>query len=310
MIVEGETDLKYLVTGTPGIGKSMFLLYFLWFLLKDPNLAHKRPRVLIIYGNERVWYYDRNGVHKANLKTVHKFKDHEFGENTYCLVDIQSANFDINMFPMERTKFVLSASPKERVSRNINRRGSDCRYLFMPVWSEEELQSIASLHPKCTTIVSRQEEGGDLVNNAVWVWRYKELGGVPRLVIEQIENTPTEILDKAAKDAPQQLGDLFSLLKTGVGFGKKSQLVHHLMHIHSSSTDNYRTASVKWASDTALRKYCAQHSSTWKSVLQSVTANYTDPSFIGSVVGRFFEPAAMESLKNGGKFQEWDFAPL
>jgi len=47
---------KALITGTPGIGKSLFFIYLLWKLVKE------NKRVLLIYHPYNIYYDGRGGV--------------------------------------------------------------------------------------------------------------------------------------------------------------------------------------------------------------------------------------------------------
>ena len=55
-ILEGNGSHKAIITGTPGIGKSLFLFYLLWKLVKDGK------RVLFIYGTFNIYYDGKGGV--------------------------------------------------------------------------------------------------------------------------------------------------------------------------------------------------------------------------------------------------------
>jgi hypothetical protein len=55
-ILEGNGSHKAIITDTPGIGKSLFLFYLLWKLVKDGK------RVLFIYGTFNIYYYGKGCV--------------------------------------------------------------------------------------------------------------------------------------------------------------------------------------------------------------------------------------------------------
>ena len=61
---------KAIITGTPGIGKSLFMIYLLWKLLKEGK------RVLLIYHPNTIYYDGQGGVFE--LKSPPSQTDHNF----------------------------------------------------------------------------------------------------------------------------------------------------------------------------------------------------------------------------------------
>ena len=71
---------KAIITGTPGIGKSLFLIYFLWKLVKEGK------RVLFIYHPFNIYYDGNSGVFM--LDKLPSIIDFSFWNDTlWCLFD-------------------------------------------------------------------------------------------------------------------------------------------------------------------------------------------------------------------------------
>ncbi len=73
---------KAIVTGTPGIGKSLFLVYLLWKLVREGE------RVLLIYGIFNIYYDGNGGVFQFDSGQLPSDIDYSFWNVTlWCLFD-------------------------------------------------------------------------------------------------------------------------------------------------------------------------------------------------------------------------------
>jgi len=83
--VMGHT--KVLLTGTPGTGKSFFLFYLLWLLLK------MKKRVLFVLESERI-YYDENGnVYTIEPQRIAGISSPYSWVGLWCLFDSKDQTF-------------------------------------------------------------------------------------------------------------------------------------------------------------------------------------------------------------------------
>ena len=71
---------KAIITGTPGIGKSLFMIYLLWKLVKAGK------RVLLIYYPDIIYYDGQGGVFEVN--DIPSRWNHDFwNADLWCLFD-------------------------------------------------------------------------------------------------------------------------------------------------------------------------------------------------------------------------------
>ncbi|KAF0722280.1 hypothetical protein Ae201684P_020632 [Aphanomyces euteiches] len=130
-ILEGGNDeiFKAIITGTPGIGKSLFLIYLLWNLVK----AGKRvKRVLFVYHPDLIYF---GGVGRVvELRELPPVVEHAFwDENLWCLFDAKGKNEEhLSSIPYTRCNVVLSTSPRRDMINDFKKpllllKSSTCR---------------------------------------------------------------------------------------------------------------------------------------------------------------------------------------
>jgi hypothetical protein len=98
---------KAIITGTPGIGKSLFLIYLLWKLVKEGK------RVLFIYGSYNIYYDEKGGVFQFESGCLPSGIDYFFSNNMLrCLFDAKYKNkTNLGHLPVEFFMFIVSTSP-------------------------------------------------------------------------------------------------------------------------------------------------------------------------------------------------------
>jgi hypothetical protein len=175
---------KTIITGTPGIGKSLFLIYLLWKLVK----AWKR--VLLIYHPVTIYYDGQGSVFL--LTGLPSVADHSFWtSDLWCLFDAKGKKErDLSAFPYEWCTFVLSTSPRREMINDFKKPPIPSVF-YMPLWSEKELETISPCFPT--------------VKN--WRSRFEILGGIPRNVLEDTSKEPTKLLHASCKQI--ELDDRF-----------------------------------------------------------------------------------------------------
>ena len=215
---------KAIITGTPGIGKSLFMIYLLWKLVKEGK------RVLLIYHPHTIYYDGNGGVFE--LADIPSVIDHQFwNADLWCLFDAKDNKAEqLSALPYPTCTFVLSTSPRRDMINDF-KKPPPPQIFYMPVWNEIELENISVSFP----------EVGD------WRERFRVLGGIPRFVLEVTTDNPTELLQAACKEC--KLNDCIEIIGLNSTITDKSKVVHSLVHI--TSAHPFTKSSVSYASATA-----------------------------------------------------------
>jgi hypothetical protein len=175
---------KAIISGTPGIGKSLFLIYLLWRLVKEGKL------VLFMYDSFNIYYDGSRGVfHCASTCLPLDDVDLFWNDKLWCLFDAKFKNeSDLICLPVGLSTFIVSTSPCQEMVNDF-RKPPEPEVFYMPTRTEAELNAIVSLFPE----VSK------------WHECFRILGGIPRRVLEVKKKDPTVILEAACEDC--QLDD-------------------------------------------------------------------------------------------------------
>jgi hypothetical protein len=106
-IVQVSGAHKAIIFGTPGIGKSLFLIYLLWRLVKEGK------RVLFIYGKFYIYYDGNGGVFRFSRTRLPLDDDDLFWNDTlWCLFDAKDKkDFHLMQLPKDLSTFIVSTSP-------------------------------------------------------------------------------------------------------------------------------------------------------------------------------------------------------
>eukprot|EP00557_Chaetoceros_sp_GSL56_P003743 CAMPEP_0176496978 /NCGR_PEP_ID=MMETSP0200_2-20121128/11477_1 /TAXON_ID=947934 /ORGANISM="Chaetoceros sp., Strain GSL56" /LENGTH=475 /DNA_ID=CAMNT_0017894957 /DNA_START=66 /DNA_END=1490 /DNA_ORIENTATION=+ len=270
---------KVIITGTPGIGKSMFLIYLLWKLVKEGK------RVLFIFHPYNIYYDGQGGVFL--LETIPTFIHRSFwNESLWCLFDAKyQKEDDLNKFPIELCTFVLSTSPRREMVNDFKKPPVP-QYFYMPPWTESELEAIAPLFPAHAT--------------SKWHDRFQILGGIPRLVLEDTSKNPTQILEVACKNC--SLEDCMKNIGLDSTLSEKSLMVIHSL-IHMTSTPPFTEPSVCFASEAAMSIIVKNKGLNDKHKMRDLLASCEGNPITASLCGYIFEPYAIALLEKGGQFK-------
>jgi hypothetical protein len=266
---------KAIVTGTPGIGKSLFLFYLLYKLVKD------KKRVLFIYYPHIIYFDGQGGV--FDLDEIPHLRLHSFWTDTlWCLFDAKGKQeSDLHKCSYDMCSFVLSTSPRREMVNEFKKSGP-LQVFYMPPWTEDELTRIAPLYPGATD----------------WRQRFQILGGIPRTVMERRTNSPTDILEAACTDC--SLDDCIKKVGIESTLTEKSKVIHSLIHI--TSTHPFTNSSVCYASQAALDIIVRNKGKEAKEKMEGLLASCEGNPLTASLCGYIFEPYAIEKLVQGGNF--------
>ena len=142
--------------GTPGIGKSLFLIYFLFRYLHDDRFPDKRFALESDSGQYA--YYEAVDPAEAEDFSCFHLDDAKILHNVLVLCDIRTLTG-----PALRTKYVFIFSPPDPLRYKETMKYEPHFRFTMPTWSKEELEAV---NP----------------NTESWAERFETFGGVPRLV--------------------------------------------------------------------------------------------------------------------------------
>jgi len=270
-IIEG-THARSIVTGTPGCGKSLFLFFLLWSLLK------KGQRVVFWY-HPWIIYFDQSG--KATKLTNFPSISDSFWGDLWCLFDSNGrTKADLDRIPYQMCKTVVSISPREDILndfRKISRLPSYC----MPIWSRIELEELNSLYK---------------VND--WTNRFAILGGVPRYVFQDIIYKPEDIIHAAC--ARFDLTASLRVIGPNVPLTGNTQVLHRLVHMQSEKP--YKEFSNHLASEYVVQAIARQVKIQARQDNDRLIAAYDGKHVLAPVIGHIFQVWAFEQIERGGVF--------
>ena len=154
----------------------------------------------------------------------------------------------------------------------------------MPLWDESELRLLAS---KCYSAGVQWEE------------RYKILGGVPRFVLEFVEDSPSKLIEQACAECELDL--CVKAIGANSSISEKSKVVHRLVHITSVSP--FTESSVQFASTFALDIIVRKKGAEAKGRMQELLASCEENPLIASLCGYIFEGFVLDLLRKGHTFK-------
>jgi len=259
------------VTGTPGIGKTCFALYFLWMILN-------REENDIIYLQWR--------INQAKTSPLYRFSSGEWSElekDPILLPEKNSWFIADSVAPIPTCgNVLLCASPNEKLTKYFGKDfGHTARY-YMPLWNDEEFAQL-------------QNECFPDFDNDTMMQRIKKFNYIPRIVFSDIFEYLKHEEGWNRSFAEVDVDKLHSYISgTNV-----SQLAHYLIHIEvkaeTFSRDIYRFSS----QDTLIRMLeiiLSKEESKWKLFLMG------KDSFRNVLRGKLFEVFAHNTLCAGGSF--------
>lgn len=168
---------KAIIGGDTGVGKSLFLIYLLWKLVKE------NKRILIMYHPYKI-YYDGEG-YVFHLDSIPSNLERAFWNDTlWCLFDAKcNDKASLYQLPYSFCTFVMSNSPRLELAGSF-RKPPVPQEFHVPHWTEVEMEAIVPL----------------FADSMQWRSRCKIIGGLPRYVFELSNRTPKEVLQGISRD--------------------------------------------------------------------------------------------------------------
>ncbi|KAG2785295.1 hypothetical protein PC112_g24668 [Phytophthora cactorum] len=129
---------KYaVITGTPGIGKSVFVYYVMWRLIKD------KKRVLFITRQPPI-YFDGSTIHECK-QLPYSGNQQFWSPDLWCLVDSVDPT-NVAGMPIECCSVLLASTPRRDCIGEFKKLAPTPDVFYMPLWTKEELATIAPIH--------------------------------------------------------------------------------------------------------------------------------------------------------------------
>ncbi|KAI8587921.1 hypothetical protein BDZ88DRAFT_214955 [Geranomyces variabilis] len=264
---------RCLVSGTPGIGKSVFL-YFLAYQIRqnEPNavvILQTDPKTCVRVEGRRV----EEGSTQSFKKDLRKV-------NTWYLVD--------NCRPAENmsARTVMVSSPNHEISRRFLKDGA---HRFWPVWSEAEVRTAAGQPGRLMASDITLETALE---------RFSQWGGSARFVFE----------DRPEHDDPANLNEIIGrsadlrkvvdcLYESGKGREVSDMLVH--MIVGTDGDHAYRNYHYRFASDYICQRVASTLASRSHEAVESFIKAAEGIPAVATLRGHLFEGYAHLRLQEG-----------
>ncbi|RIA93134.1 hypothetical protein C1645_665279, partial [Glomus cerebriforme] len=287
IVIDDKTRDLHL-SGNPGIGKTFFGYYLIYYLVKQGKTVIYDVKTLkgfvILFGQE-----EKQVAYLHRTKDAHIIRGYQSDPTVWYIVDGKVPdNCEAS------AKMVLICFPYKSHYSDFDKRHPDVRY--MPVWSWDEINT-------CRTNIFTDISEGKVRE------LYLKWGGIPRYILEGATNLNTQ---KQLKKAIIKCNE--SILRFIGEDDANDEISHKIIHIWTNfpeeDNDNidpqsvpYTETVIKFASDYVAHQVIL---SIKKKLIEEFTRN-TDAILDGGesnpVLGCIFEQMAHRSLRNGGTFK-------
>jgi len=227
---------RFIVTGTPGIGKSIFLHYFLWLLITrktsindqvDRKVYFQSDSTSVLRFDKTETIYIPKGVAVSSL-----FQD----ENCILLVDMVE---ELEPAECKGTVIIFSSPNVSRYKQFLN--GLCSMYILNP-WSLNEIKAVWSR--------SYQHLQWQEVERV-----FIKMGGIIRYVLEQNE-VADKRLNQGICKARNMFTDMAIAISSQVAGGINGHLIYRVVHYYSP--DNRDDNCILSFASPYCRKLCLQ----------------------------------------------------
>jgi hypothetical protein len=271
---------RFLVTGTPGLGKSYFLFYVLWQLRQMENRLGTFPVYIDSHFSsqgQQMWRFCGDSVALVDRVDIDDKK-------AYYLVDPGHSKTS-PLFCSGIT--IIAASPKH-VETSLHEwiKETPSQY-YMPIWTTTEIMACRSICFPDTPTKTVME----LIDIC---------GPVPRWVLQNANDDPKAIIDKALGSAgitsPQEL---FKSLAAGDKFAEISNKL-----LHYTVDENFKQVGVCFASAYIQNYLTAAYVDSQTQALVNFLRVSAGMGDLAALRGPLFESFAHPVLVKGGKFKQ------
>ena len=280
----GRLCVKFIIFGSPGIGKSSFGLYALFRALREGRT--------VVYASgplKETYVLSRSGV--RNCYPWFAWPAPEVRDpNTVLICDSVQP-------PVCAAFTLLVTSPKKDIWYSFAK-SPGCRRLFFPVFSADEIEAMrAACYPTVDDVDGVLE-------------RYERWGGVPRYVLGNLDNESQDMLESAIKGAT-----LEALLAAMESESVEAEVSHRLVHFKvrgeleeyaeadPRDPDFYRSARAELASAYVVRRLHERALEKDAQRLAYFLTNTDEHPAAAALRGNLFEAHALRLLSGGGVYE-------
>ncbi|GIL61138.1 hypothetical protein Vafri_15549 [Volvox africanus] len=264
---------RFLITGTPGIGKSFFAVVLMGWLVQEKGVS-----TIILDFDGLKYLFTTNGTDiKVEMGSEMDFIEEINDPETWWIVDTGTA--------LQRpASTVLLASPdRQRYKQFLKLQGMTT--LYMPIWTDDEIEECRiRLYPHLSDAT---------VRDLVWKW-----GNIPHYVLEKAMETQAQ---KSLKEALEQCEwqDVINCICVP---DTAPHISHKLVHLEVVG-DHYDEKVMKPASPYVMEEMERKAGTDHIRQLQSLIHLSMDKPALAATAGLFFERYAHRRLQEGGSFE-------
>ncbi|KAI8905906.1 hypothetical protein EDD86DRAFT_211086 [Gorgonomyces haynaldii] len=259
------------ITGTPGIGKSMFLIYVMW------RLAQRKIPTVVLHRQKdrgRIYVFQRDSCRIAMHYS--DVVDYLGLATTWYLTDT------LQPPPAESiaATTILVSSPDRKHYKEFLKYSATAELHYLPVWSLDELNA---MHREFNLTKEKVEE------------RYLLIGGIPRYVLE-----------KASHDLPKEIKNTMGrmivdkLYEQSFDMQLENDVSHLVVHFNVDTT--YRDGSLQFGSDYITKLALERFLNERENKLRQFLDNSQPIPLLATLRGNLFEAYAHRQLAAGGIF--------
>ena len=278
---------SFIITGTPGIGKSFFAFYCLYKRVKEGKA--------VIFEVNEACYIWRPGEKVIEAKREHIEKLMGKAELLY-LVDSRK---DIHTIPDCTT--IMFSSPRDSNFHDFHKHGAEIFYL--PLWSTDELEAARKGIYEAKGVSAARMRAIRLVHGPIprytlyYASRYEWFGDWSEEDAQRGNVVLTErdwlrlAIDKA---------DVRSLPRIGPFETERNRGDYSFRLLHLD-TENYTETTQSWASDFVFRKLVEKNKRLILSLARKLVFASGEVRELGALAGTTFEEIIHWVLRNGCK---------
>ncbi|GIM10191.1 hypothetical protein Vretimale_13944 [Volvox reticuliferus] len=264
---------RFLITGTPGIGKSYFAVVLMIWLVKEKDVS----TIVYQFEGKRYLFTAKGADLNVEVGSIMDFNTELRDPTAWWIVDMAVPT-------LEAANTVLLSSPaRERYKEFLKLRGATA--LYMPIWTDEEIEKCRlQLYPSLDDA---------MVRTLMSKW-----GNIPRYVLEKaMDEVAQSSLDDAITTCKWE--DIMACIGMPDSAGDAS---HKLVHLEVVG-DQYNKKVMMPASQYVAQQIVAKMGNGHMRLLKDLVHLSIGFPAYAAAAGVFFETYAHRRLQQGGSFQ-------